>query len=89
MRLSRKAAHDREPDDVPVTAREAKQLGAVIWRQREERGVSREQVAAIMGVAASDVEALELGTGPDTRGAILTAIKQYRRAVRQAARTAG
>jgi cytoskeletal protein RodZ len=88
MRLRRKAAPD-QPAEVPVTAREAKQLGAVIWRQREERGVSREQVAAVMGIAASDVEALELGTGPDIRGAIGAAVKEYRRAVRQAARTAG
>jgi transcriptional regulator with XRE-family HTH domain len=72
-----------------VTPQEAKEIGAAIWRKRDEQGVSREQVAAIMGIDVSDVAALEMGTGPGARRAIRAAVADYRRAVRQAARAAG
>lgn len=87
MRLVRRPARDREPADGPVPPGEARQLGAAIGRQREGQGVSREQVAGILGVDVSDVVALETGTGPDTRVAIVAACNEYRRALRQAART--
>lgn len=67
---------------------EARALGAAISRERDKLGISREQVAAIMGVDVADVAALETGTGPDSRGAIQAALVEYRRAVKGAARSA-
>ena len=67
---------------------EARQLGAAIARERARLGVSREQVAVIMDVDVADVAALEQGSRLDSRGAVEAALIAYRRAVRQAARTA-
>jgi ribosome-binding protein aMBF1 (putative translation factor) len=88
VRFSRRASGDAEPGLIPVTPTEARQLGAAIARERDKLGVSREQVAATMGVDVTDVAALEQGSGPDTRGAVEAALVAYRRAVKQAARSA-
>lgn len=82
---SRKSPHSHGPSEVrtrkdlaPVIKRELKRLGMRLRELREERGLTQEQAAEIMGVHPKSMPRIEGGTANPTVATLVAASVAYK-----------